>query len=178
MEFDYRHRFLPTNDNRIEVETPLRMNIPPAYEPMRRNRWLINFPEEMNLPSWVIDRCERPTLNLNPDGSHHYLPMKIKLTDPIGDTSTSRRLWELLGGITSDTNNIPTTPELREQYSMIRENGLTFDLEMLDPTGVVVSKWTMNGWIQQVSFGNLDYNLSDLVECEIILKPVNVTLHF
>ena len=39
------------------------------------------------------------------------------------------------------------------------------ELEMLDPTGVVVSKWILkNAFLTDVSFGDLDYSSDDVME--------------
>ena len=45
------------------------------------------------------------------------------------------------------------------------------EIEMLDPTGVVVSKWILkNCMLGNVNFGNLDYNSSDLATIEATLR--------
>jgi hypothetical protein len=46
------------------------------------------------------------------------------------------------------------------------------ELEMLDPTGVVVSKWILkNTMVTQADFGELDYSQDDLA-------TINMTLRF
>ena len=45
------------------------------------------------------------------------------------------------------------------------------ELEMLDPTGVVVSKWILKNTMCTVAnFGNLDYNSDDLADIQITLR--------
>ena len=45
------------------------------------------------------------------------------------------------------------------------------ELEMLDPTGVVVSKWILkNTMCTNVSFGDLDYSSSDLATIQMTLR--------
>jgi hypothetical protein len=46
------------------------------------------------------------------------------------------------------------------------------DLEMLDPTGVVVEKWIMEGtWLQDVNFDTLAYNSDAIASISAILRP-------
>jgi hypothetical protein len=45
------------------------------------------------------------------------------------------------------------------------------ELEMLDPTGVVVSKWILkNAFITQADFGDLNYSQDDLATINITLR--------
>ena len=45
------------------------------------------------------------------------------------------------------------------------------ELEMLDPTGVVVSKWILkNVMIVDADFGDLDYSQDDLAEITMTLR--------
>ena len=45
------------------------------------------------------------------------------------------------------------------------------DLEMLDPTGVVVQKWILQGTqLNDADFGGLDYNSSDLADITCTLR--------
>jgi hypothetical protein len=45
------------------------------------------------------------------------------------------------------------------------------ELEMLDPTGVVVSKWILkNVMVTDADFGNLDYSSDDLAEITLTLQ--------
>ena len=45
------------------------------------------------------------------------------------------------------------------------------ELEMLDPTGVVVSKWILkNTMVTAADFGDLDYSQDDLATIQMTLK--------
>ena len=45
------------------------------------------------------------------------------------------------------------------------------ELEMLDPTGVVVQKWILQGtMLTNVDFGSLDYSSSDLADITATLR--------
>jgi hypothetical protein len=46
------------------------------------------------------------------------------------------------------------------------------ELEMLDPTGVVVEKWILQGtFLTNVDFGSLDYSSEDIAEITVTLRP-------
>jgi hypothetical protein len=58
------------------------------------------------------------------------------------------------------------------------QNVINFEIHMLDPIGNVVSKWTINGFISSVNFGELNYG-SDLVsEVSINLVISDAVLNF
>ena len=45
------------------------------------------------------------------------------------------------------------------------------ELELLDPTGVVVEKWIMQGcMITSSNFGDLDYSSSDIADISVTLR--------
>jgi hypothetical protein len=46
------------------------------------------------------------------------------------------------------------------------------DLEMLDPTGVVVEKWILEGaWLSDVNFDSLAYNSDAIASITATLRP-------
>jgi len=46
------------------------------------------------------------------------------------------------------------------------------DLELLDPTGVVVEKWILQGtFLTSVNFGNLAYSQDNLADITATLRP-------
>jgi hypothetical protein len=46
------------------------------------------------------------------------------------------------------------------------------ELEMLDPTGVVVEKWILQGtFLTNADFGTLDYSSEDIAEISVTLRP-------
>jgi hypothetical protein len=56
---------------------------------------------------------------------------------------------------------------------------LDYNLEMLDPTGVVVEKWEIRGCeILEANFGLLNYESEDVAQCVLIIKPKSAKLVF
>jgi hypothetical protein len=142
----------------------LLMNMPVPYEPKRINRWVLTMitPTSYNrlLGEWVISQTSRPKFKkerfclfwskLKPD------VISITMVDPIGP-STSQIIYDLV------------------------EHGyeLDYNLEMLDPTGVVVEKWEIRGCeILEADFGTLDYGCGNIATCRLILKPKRAKLVF
>ena len=189
MKFDFRHRFLPEPINEEPTPNPFEGGntirdigvFPIPYEPMMRNRWLLRYGSELDIQEWLVSETQRPTVVIN-NGSYEWEPITTKFRDPIGPSTTSK-LWELFIGTVSSTDSLPIEPnrllEIRNRFANIREHGLTFDLEMLDPTGVVISKWTIhNSEIMRIGFGDLSYDNDGLADCELVVKPGSVILHF
>ena len=142
--------------------------MPVSYEPKRKNRWVLTMltptSNKLNygllLPQWVISETSRPKFKkerfcifwskLKLDFIH------ISMRDPIGPSST-QIIYDL----------------------MEHRSKLDYNLEMIDPTGVVVEKWEIRGCeILEVDFGTLDYDCDDIATCTLILKPKTAKLVF
>lgn len=150
-----------------EQQLNLIKQIPVPYEPKRKNRWVLTMLTPTSdklknklLPEWVISETTRPKFKkerflifwskLKLDFIH------ISMRDPIGPSS-SQIIYDLL--------------EHRSK--------LDYNLEMVDPTGVVVEKWEIRGCeILEVDFGTLDYACDDIASCTLILKPKTAKLVF
>jgi hypothetical protein len=157
----------------------LLMKLPIPYTPKMTNRWMIRFKGNYKkLPSWVVSKTSRPRweasitakdmqiINTNSwsNMGGNWADIEIYLRDPIG-TSTTNILMNaarIAGstGISSKDNN----------------NKIKYHLEMLDPTGVVVEKWKINGVVKSFDFGDLDYSNDSLVEIKMVIEPTKVVL--
>ncbi len=153
-------------------------NIP--YEPKRQNRFIVSLPEELGLPSWLIHSTERPRFGIN---GYHLIPepLKFVLRDPIGP-STSQAVWEFLSGLTDIEAGIEINPELKvelqKKYQKFQQ-GFDYTLEMLDPIGVVIEKWSVKGCkLIGIDFGGLDYGKPDIVSITITFRPERAYLEF
>lgn len=138
--------------------------LPTPYEPKRVNRWVLTMLTPTSdklknklLPEWVISETCRPRFkktwifgNLKPDIIY------ISMSDPIGP-STSQIIYDL----------------------MVHGYKLDYNLEMLDPVGLVVEKWEIRGCeILEVDFGTLDYGCDSIARCTLLLKPKTAKLVF
>ena len=145
----------------------LLIKMPLNYEPLRKNRWLMRFPADLGIQEWWLKSAKRPSIKQT-DVSIDFLNTK---THVLG-----RYEWENIQVIFRDTIGPSTSQALMEWVRLESESATgrqgyaagykrDVELEMLDPTGVVVSKWILkNAFLTDVSFGDLDYSSDDVME--------------
>jgi hypothetical protein len=87
--------------------------------------------------------------------------MSVTFRDPIGPSATQALMeWVRLHS---------ETVTGRQGYASGYKKDV--ELEMLDPTGVVVQKWILQGTqLNDVDFGSLDYGSSDLADISATLR--------
>jgi hypothetical protein len=152
----------------------LLLKMPLNYEPLRKNRWLLRFPADLGIQEWWCKSADRPSIKqeakniefLNTEtyvvGRYTWGEIKVSLRDPIGP-SASQAVMEWVRLHSESVNG-------RQGYAAGYKRDV--ELEMLDPTGVVVSKWILkNCFISDANFGNLDYSQDDLATIDITLRP-------
>ena len=98
----------------------LLMRMPNLYEPMRQNRYLLRILNGENSEWWVS-----PAYNLSVGGERTSGEFWVTFRDPI----------------ITNTNNVV------DFIDDLGYNRVDMELEMLDPTGVVVEKWVLNGCV-------------------------------
>jgi hypothetical protein len=135
----------------------LLMKMPEPYQPKLNNRWLVKFPEPFNIPQWCFSKASRPSLDVK---KGKWKNMTFLFRDPIFN-SIPKIIMNGLGGLTNTNTKL-----------------LGITIEMLDPTGVVVEKWVVDGKIINVDFGNLDYSEGKLCEIGMEIKVLAVDLVF
>lgn len=151
----------------------LLLKMPLNYEPLRKNRWLLRFPADLGIQEWWLSSASRPSIKqtekeiqfLNTStwvvGRYTWDTIQVKLRDPIGP-SASQAIMEWVRLHSESVTG-------RQGYAAGYKRDV--ELEMLDPTGVVVSKWILkNVMITEASFGELDYSQDDVAEIQITLR--------
>ena len=124
------------------------------YEPARRNRFEVSFPEKYDIKPWVVHTCETPRVNFDYD-QPSWGPIKIELIDLIAPNTTKKVL------------------NLCETF----ERPMTVKIKTLDPTGVVIETWVITvSKILHADFGKFDYSDNGLKLITIILQPKNCVL--
>jgi hypothetical protein len=139
------------------------------YEPKRENRFILTLPEAFGLSEWMVRSVDMPSVEIG-DG---WNPMKIRFVDPVGP-SVSQRLWALY-------NASLGTKDIRiqdfEKLCDLVQNGFDAKIELIDPTGVVISIWVLTGCkILRMDFGSLDYVSSEVITCGLTIRPTQATL--
>ena len=152
----------------------LLMKMPVPYEPKRKNRFILRFPSSLGINEWYVTSTARPSAKINATeipflntstyvaGRFTWDPIKVTFKDPIGP-SASQALMEWFRLHAESVTG-------RMGYSSGSKKNL--DLEMLDPTGVVVEKWILQGClITSADFGSLSYASDALAEISVTIQP-------
>lgn len=152
----------------------LLIKMPLAYEPLRKNRFIFRFPSDLGIQEWWVSNAVRPSISQNETeiqflntstwvvGRYTWDKMSITLRDPIGP-SASQAVMEWVRLHSESVTG-------RQGYAAGYKRDV--ELEMLDPNGVVVSKWILkNCLLGAVSFGDLSYADDNLAEITMDLRP-------
>jgi hypothetical protein len=143
----------------------LLMKMPVPYEPKRQNRFIMRFPSDLGINEWFVETASRPNININKTeiqflntstyvaGRFTWQPITVKFRDPIGP-SAAQALMEWVRLCAESVTG-------RMGYAAGYKRPV--DLEMLDPTGVVVEKWILEGcFLTSVNFDSLSYSQDSL----------------
>ena len=132
--------------------------MPMPFEPKKKNRWLLRFPGDIAIQEFTLLSAARPKytaevveiafLNTKSyvQGSFKWEPMQVVLRDTIGP-STSQAVMEWLRLHSESATG-------RQGYAVGYKKNI--ELEMLDPNGVAIEKWVLEGaWVYGSDFGDL-----------------------
>ena len=151
----------------------LLMKAPVPYEPLRQNRFIFRFPSALGLNEWFVISSKRPSIKIN------------ETEIPFLNTSTwvaGRFVWDAIDITFKDWIGPSTSQAVMEWIRLCAESvtgrmgyaaGYKKDveLEMLDPTGVVVQKWILQGaWLTTADFGSLNYSEDAIAEITCNLR--------
>ena len=137
----------------------------PGFEPLRVNRFILRFPSSLGINEWYVSSAKRPSAKIgtvkvdflnshaNVAGKYSWESISVTFRDPIGP-SASQALMEWFRLHAESVSG-------RMGYAVSYKKNV--DLEMLDPTGVVVQKWVLEGcFLSGLNFGDLDYSREEL----------------
>ena len=147
--------------------------MPLQYEPLRKNRWLLRFPDDLGIQEWWCASASRPQIRQEETeipflhtstyvvGRYTFETMQVTLRDPIGPSASQAVAeWVRLH------SEVVTG---RQGYAAGYKRDV--ELELLDPTGVCVQKWVLkNCMITSVNGGELSYDSNDLATIELTLR--------
>ena len=151
----------------------LLMKMPIPYEPKRQNRFIMRFPSTLGINEWFVETAARPNVSIGATeipflntstyvaGRFKWNPINVKFRDPIGP-SASQALMEWVRLCAESVTG-------RMGYAAGYKKNV--DLEMLDPTGVVVEKWIIEGaFLTSVNFDSLGYSTDGLATISTTLQ--------
>ncbi len=151
----------------------LLMKMPVPYEPKRQNRFILSFDSTLGINEWYVESAARPSLTVNATeiqflntstyvaGRFTWGTINVKFRDPIGP-SASQALMEWVRLCAESVTG-------RMGYAAGYKKDVY--LEMLDPTGVVVEKWKLEGcFLTSVNFDSLSYSTDALASISATLR--------
>lgn len=151
----------------------LLMKMPVPFEPKRQNRFILRFPSSLGINEWYVTSAKRPSATIK------------EVEIPFINTSTyvaGRFVWETIDVTFKDPIGPSASQALMEWFRLHAESVTgrmgyaagykkDIELEMLDPTGVVVEKWILQGtFLTKLNFGDLDYSKDDLATIDCTLR--------
>ena len=152
----------------------LLMKMPVPYEPKRQNRFILRFPSSLGINEWFVESASRPSIKIGSTeiqflntstfvaGRFNWDPITVKFRDPIGP-SASQALMEWVRLCAESVTG-------RMGYAAGYKKDV--DLEMLDPTGVAVEKWILQGcMLTAAKFGDVGYGGDEIVTVDMTLQP-------
>jgi hypothetical protein len=153
----------------------LLMKMPVPYEPKRKNRFILSFPSSLGINSWFVESASRPQINigatpipfLNTEtyvaGRFTWETINVTFRDPIGPSAAQA----LMEWVRLHAESVTGRMGYAAGY---KKDDVT--LEMLDPTGVAVEKWILQGtFLTNVNFNDLSYGDDGLATISATLRP-------
>jgi len=152
----------------------LLMKMPIPYEPKKQNRFILRFPSSLGINEWFVTTASRPKITIGEieipflntstyvAGRFTWDSMEVTFKDPIGPSAAQALMEWIRLHAESVTGRMGYAAGYKKDI----------ELEMLDPTGVVVEKWILQGvFITKGDFGSLDYKSEDIATISVTLRP-------
>jgi len=151
----------------------LLMKMPIPYEPKRQNRFILRFPSSLGINEWFVESSSRPHIMIGSTeiqflntstfvaGRFNWQTINVTFRDPIGPSAAQALMEWVRLHAESVTGRMGYAAGYKKDI----------DLEMLDPTGVVVEKWILYGtFLTDVNFNQLSYSQDALATITATLR--------
>jgi hypothetical protein len=140
----------------------------PELEPKREGRFIVEFHQDLNIPSYLCSYFDRPAIT---EGV--WDKMTAVFYDPIGPSAT-----KAIYGLLKRFNYSFPRHVLIEKTDYYYENDYdVVYLMSVDPTGVVVETWLVQmGVINSVDFGKCDYSSDEIQKVTMVFTPSSCEL--
>ena len=151
----------------------LLMKMPVPYEPKKKNRFILRFPSSLGINEWFVISTSRPKVTINEveipflntstyvAGRFNWESVDVTFKDPIGPSAAQALMEWVRLHAESVTGRMGYAAGYKKDI----------ELEMLDPTGVVVEKWILQGtFLTNVDFGSLEYSDDEIADISATLR--------
>jgi hypothetical protein len=151
----------------------LLMQMPIPYEPKKQNRFILRFDSDLGISEWFVESTSRPSITIKSveipflntknyvAGMYEWGEISVTFRDPIGPSAAQALMEWVRLHAESVTGRMGYAAGYKKDI----------DLEMLDPTGVVVEKWILYGtFLTDVNFGALSYATDALADITCSLR--------
>ena len=148
------------------------------FEPKLKNRFVFNVD---GIPAYVVKTANRPQITFEEVELHHmnvrryvkgkgaWQTLQITLYDPIVPSSAQAVMEWIRLSHESVTG--------RDGYSDFYKKDV--DFQLVGPVGDIVEEWKLKGaFIQDATFGDLDFSSSDPVDITLTLRYDYAILQF
>ena len=152
----------------------LLMKMPVPYEPKRQNRFILRFPSDLGINEWFVESTARPNITIKSTeipflntktyvaGQFEWAEIPVTFRDPIGPSAAQALMEWVRLHAESVTGRMGYAAGYKRDV----------DLEMLDPTGVVIEKWKLQGcFLTKVDFQAVNYAQDGLQTIQASLRP-------
>ena len=152
----------------------LLMKMPVPYEPKKKNRFILRFPSSLGINEWYVSTTSRPSANIGSveipflntstfvAGRFNWNTMNVTFKDPIGPSAAQALMEWFRLHAESVTGRMGYAAGYKKDI----------ELDMLDPTGVVVEKWIIQGaFLTDLNFNDLSYSDEGLADISVTLRP-------
>jgi len=144
------------------------------YEPKRKNRFIVELPEEMNIESFLVKKVKRPKYSVK---ENSWDDMLITFIDPVVP-STSMRIFNLLKSDFFQKKK-PTNRFIDDVLDNQEKPIFIFHIKSLDPTGIIVEDWEITvKEVIHIDFEESNYNNNELQTISMLIKPLTCHLLF
>ena len=148
------------------------------FEPKLKNRFMMIID---GVPAYMIKTANRPQITFEEVELNHmnvkrfvkgkgtWQSLALTMYDPVVPSAAQAVMEWVRLGHESVTG--------RDGYSDFYKKDCTFNV--LGPVGDIIEEWTLKGaWIQDASFGDLDFGSSDPVDITVTLRYDYAILQF
>ena len=152
----------------------LLMQMPIPYEPKKQNRFILRFDSDLGISEWFVESTSRPSITIKSveipflitknyvAGMYEWGEISVTFRDPIGPSAAQALMEWVRLHAESVTGRMGYAAGYKKNV----------ELEMLDPTGVVIEKWLLeNCFLTKADFQGLDYGQDGLAKIQVSLRP-------